>query len=75
MTLSTRWLLPMQSEQTKADASYLLAGLGGAIDVHEHLNLVHAGNPPWTQELAWRDEFRHVWVSVFHRCTHLLRET
>jgi|11_taG_2_1085331.scaffolds.fasta_scaffold107823_3 hypothetical protein len=36
----------------------------GAVEVHDRLNLA-----PWTQEIAWCDEYRHVWVSVFHRCT------
>ena len=38
-------------------------------DVHEWLNLIHKGNSPWTQELAWCDAYRDVWISVFYRCT------
>lgn len=59
-----------ESGRTNESGCRLFTGWArSGADVHEWLNLVHKGNPPWTQELAWCDAYRNVWVSVFHRCT------
>ena len=39
-----------------------------AQEVHEWLQTAY-NSSTWTQELAWCDAYRSVWVSVFHRAT------
>ena len=39
-----------------------------AQEVHEWLRTAY-NSDKWTQELAWCDAYRSVWISVFHRAT------
>jgi hypothetical protein len=58
------------SGRTNESGCRLFAGWArSGADVHEWLNLVHKGNPPWSQELAWCDAHRDVWISVFEWST------